>query len=345
MVFSNFSWPIVCIGVVQVLIVPVLAYCAGQLVQRVLAQLWQWLKKKTAPKPLLHAAHHLVWFVCLAISSFFAESWVTTHPVQFRVYIAVLSALPAILAFTLFCWWAIDGLVSLLAYYLLENQMMHEMGLVRVATIIFKGLGALAALLLTPRCFFYYELNAVLTYFSLGTLAVGVAATMAAQGIIKHFWAALLIGVERLFAVGDWIEVKDTAGVVEEITFRVTRIRTSDQSVAYLPNETLLTEPVNNHGLLQYRKFKVRLAVAAHQKKEARELIGDLMLRFVEHPRVSLNSAFQCHEREEGEYTLYCHLYLKPKTEGEERGGDSLNRLLTEWAGLARSWQITAHYS
>jgi small-conductance mechanosensitive channel len=74
------------------------------------------------------------------------------------------------------------------------------------------------------------------------TLAVGFAA----QDVISNFVAGVFIVQDRNFTIDDWIEWDDKAGFIDDIGFRVTRIRTFDNEIITVPNTVLATTPVTN---------------------------------------------------------------------------------------------------
>ena len=74
------------------------------------------------------------------------------------------------------------------------------------------------------------------------TLAVGFAA----QDVISNFVAGVFIVQDRNFTIDDWIEWDDKAGFIDDIGFRVTRVRTFDNETITVPNTVLATTPVTN---------------------------------------------------------------------------------------------------
>lgn len=76
--------------------------------------------------------------------------------------------------------------------------------------------------------------------------AATVALGFAAQQIIANFVAGVFIVRDHHFSIGDWIEWCDNVGVIDDISFRVTRIRTFDNEVMTVPNSDLATNAVTN---------------------------------------------------------------------------------------------------
>ncbi|WP_324662895.1 mechanosensitive ion channel family protein [Haloarcula sediminis] len=79
---------------------------------------------------------------------------------------------------------------------------------------------------------------------------VGAAATLgvafAMQDVLKNFVAGVFIFTDKPFRIGDWIEWDDSSGVVEDISLRVTRVRTFDNELLTVPNSNLTDDVIKN---------------------------------------------------------------------------------------------------
>jgi small conductance mechanosensitive channel len=70
-----------------------------------------------------------------------------------------------------------------------------------------------------------------------GAGIAGVAVGFGAQSLVKDFLSGLFILLEDQYGVGDVVNLSaDTSGVVEEISLRVTRLRSLDGTVWFVPN-------------------------------------------------------------------------------------------------------------
>jgi len=85
-------------------------------------------------------------------------------------------------------------------------------------------------------------LQSLATIAAAGTLAVGFAL----QDVIKNLVAGVFIYTDRPFRIGDWIEWSDYDGVVEDISLRVTRVRTFDNELLTVPNSNLTDGVIKN---------------------------------------------------------------------------------------------------
>jgi small-conductance mechanosensitive channel len=85
-----------------------------------------------------------------------------------------------------------------------------------------------------------------LTAFVATATVIGAAVGFGAQTLVKDFLSGVLIIAEDQYGVGDTIEINDTIATVESVTLRVTRLRSLDGVVWYVPNGDIRT--VGNHS-------------------------------------------------------------------------------------------------
>src|SRR5438094_37385 len=99
----------------------------------------------------------------------------------------------------------------------------------------------------------------ILTSFSV----VGIVIGLSLQDILRNFFAGVWVLVERPFRIGDTIDVSGYTGLVEEITFRTTLLRTDDGRQVIVPNGDFMTKPVVNLTRFPLRRGLVYLTVDA----------------------------------------------------------------------------------
>jgi len=85
-------------------------------------------------------------------------------------------------------------------------------------------------------------LTSLATIAAAATLAIGLAM----QDVIKNFVSGVFIYTDQPFRIGDWIEWDDNAGIVEDISLRVTRVRTFDNELLTVPNSNLTDDVIKN---------------------------------------------------------------------------------------------------
>lgn len=102
--------------------------------------------------------------------------------------------------------------------------------------------------------------------FNLGGLITGlgistIIITLAAQDTMKNLFGGLDIFLDRPFKVGDWVQVHDYEGIVEDISFRSTKIRTFENSLLSIPNSTLSDFAIINWSKMETRRYKINLCL------------------------------------------------------------------------------------
>lgn len=102
----------------------------------------------------------------------------------------------------------------------------------------------------------------ILTSFSV----LGIVLGLSLQDILKNFLAGIWVLVERPFRIGDAIEVTGSTGVVEEISFRTTSLRTPDGLQVIVPNGTFMTSSVVNLTRFPTRRASLWLIVGEGEK-------------------------------------------------------------------------------
>ncbi len=104
-----------------------------------------------------------------------------------------------------------------------------------------------------------FSIAGVLAFGGIGGIAIGFAA----RDLLANFFGALMIFLDRPFSVGDWVRSPDQEieGTVEDIGWRLTRIRTFDQRPLYVPNSTFASITVENPSRMSNRRIYETIGV------------------------------------------------------------------------------------
>jgi len=102
-----------------------------------------------------------------------------------------------------------------------------------------------------------YSISGLLASLGIG----GIAIAMAAKDTISNIFGSIMILVDRPFTVGDWIKTTEFEGVVEEIGFRSTRIRTFERTLVNVPNSSLANMVIDNIDARSQRRIKMRIGL------------------------------------------------------------------------------------
>jgi MscS family membrane protein len=127
-----------------------------------------------------------------------------------------------------------------------------------------------ASVLLVVLTYIIYQVGEIelLGRFLTGLGVAGLAASLAAQDAMKSFFGTLLLIGERAFKIGDRILVGGTEGVVEQVGFRSTRLRTAEDSLLTIPNAIIAAAPIDNMGARCHRRFGTTIVVSPDTPSE-----------------------------------------------------------------------------
>lgn len=118
------------------------------------------------------------------------------------------------------------------------------------------------------------NVSGALAFGGIGGLAVG----MAAKDLLANFFGGLMLYLDRPMAVGEWVRSpdKNIEGTVEEIGWRLTRIRTFDKRPLYIPNAMFLTSIVENPSRMTHRRIKESIGLRYDDLAAMRAILTDV---------------------------------------------------------------------
>jgi MscS family membrane protein len=123
----------------------------------------------------------------------------------------------------------------------------------RVAKVFIAVVGSLFALQNMD-----VDIGSLLAGLGLG----GLAFALAAKDTVSNFFGSLVIFMDKPFTIGDWVVLPgDHEGIVEEVGFRTTRVRTFRNSLLTVPNAVLTTAIIDNLGARKYRRYTTTLGI------------------------------------------------------------------------------------
>ncbi len=217
----------------------------------------------------------------------------------------------AILTFgvTVLAAWTLFRLIDALSKFLLESARKTEskiddtlIPLFRKAAKIFVAVMAFVVAVQNLG----YSISGLLAGLGIGGLAIALAA----RDTLANVFGSITILIDKPFKVGDWVSGPGFEGVVEEIGFRSTRIRTFHKTLISIPNNTLVNMTIDNRQAMPMRRMDFVVGVTydttVEQMRRALEEIRNIlvshegvdpesvMVRFLEFGGSSLDIKIKC---------------------------------------------------
>ena len=153
-----------------------------------------------------------------------------------------------------------------------------------------------------------YSVSGLLAGLGIGGLAVALAA----QKTLADVFGSIMLLVDRPFVAGDWIVSPDREieGVVEQIGFRSTRIRTFEQTLIAIPNNRLAEFVIDNISSRPYRRVWITVGLTYDTPSEGmREAVSRIEQLLRTHPEVSQESTMLVRFNEISEESLDIMVY------------------------------------
>lgn len=129
-----------------------------------------------------------------------------------------------------------------------------------------------------------YSISGLLASLGIGGLAVALAA----KDTLSNIFGSIMILLDRPFRVGDWVKTGDLEGVVEEIGFRSTKIRTFAKTMITVPNNIIATTAVNNFSRMPKRRIKMTVGVSYDSSpQQMRDAVTAIRTMLEQHPAIN----------------------------------------------------------
>lgn len=154
--------------------------------------------------------------------------------------------------------------------------------------------------------------SGILAFGGVGGLVVGLAA----KDLLANFFGSVVIHLDRPFKVGDWIRSPDREieGVVENIGFRVTCIRTFDKRPLYVPNSIFTNISVENPSRMLNRRIYETVGLRYEDSSRMREVLNQTRDMLVNHPDLDSNQIIMANFNSFGPSSLDFFIYAYTKT-------------------------------
>lgn len=122
-----------------------------------------------------------------------------------------------------------------------------------------------------------YSLTSLIAGFGI----TGLAVSFAAQQTIASMFGTIAILSDKIYKVGDYIKASGVEGTVESISLRSTKVRTLDNFLVTIPNDTMANCVIENISKAGKRRldliFGVTYDTSDEKLQQAMELVKEVM--------------------------------------------------------------------
>ena len=211
------------------------------------------------------------------------------------------------------------------------NRFLRRFRFSKDATAVVRTLTSYMLLLVTTL-FALNAINVPLTAFTIlgGALAIGVG--FGSQALINNFISGLIMLAERPVRIGEQIEFGVYKGVVEEVGFRSTKLRTANDHLVTIPNSNLVNEPIENVGRRRTIRRVLQLTISYDTPREQIRQAVDSIRGILEEPGIR-----------EPIHPIIGWDKLPPRVHFNEFNAESLNIQVLYWYAPPDHWEYMEH--
>ncbi len=157
-----------------------------------------------------------------------------------------------------------------------------------------------------------FSVSGVLAFGGVGSLVIGLAA----KDLLANFFGGLMIFLDRPFAVRDWVRSPDRniEGTVEDIGWRLTRIRTFDKRPLYVPNSTFSTIALENPSRMSHRRIFETIGVRYDDAQKLQPILHDVRNMLAEHDDIDQSQLMMVYFNEYAASSLDFFVYCFTRT-------------------------------
>jgi MscS family membrane protein len=180
-----------------------------------------------------------------------------------------------------------------------------------------------------------FSISGVLAFGGIGGIAVGFAA----RDLLANFFGGLTIYLDRPFAVGDWIRSpdRDIEGTVEEIGWRLTRIRSFDKRPIYVPNATFTSIAVVNPSRMSHRRIYETIGLRYDDIGRMDAVVRDVRAMLEAHPEIDTTQTLIVNFNQFAASSIDFFVYTFTKTTQWIRYHEVKHDVLLQIAGIIAS--------
>lgn len=156
------------------------------------------------------------------------------------------------------------------------------------------------------------SVSGLLAFGGVGGIAVGFAA----KDLLANFFGGLMIYLDRPFKVGDWVRSpdKNIEGTVEDIGWRLTRIRTFDKRPLYVPNSTFASISVENPSRMLNRRIYETIGLRYSDARVVPVIVKEVREMLVAHEDIDTKQTLIVNFNSFGAHSLDFFIYTFTKT-------------------------------
>lgn len=159
---------------------------------------------------------------------------------------------------------------------------------------------------------FGVSLSGIIAFGGIGGIAIGFAA----KDLLANFFGAIMIYLDRPFLVGDWIKSpdRDIEGTVTNIGWRLTKIRTFESRMLYVPNSIFSNIAIENPSRMSNRRIFETIGLRYDDVKKVGIIVEKIRIMLETHQDIDNKKTLMVNLNKFNEFSVDFFIYTFTKT-------------------------------
>ncbi|MCD4785938.1 MAG: mechanosensitive ion channel family protein [Candidatus Eremiobacteraeota bacterium] len=154
-----------------------------------------------------------------------------------------------------------------------------------------------------------YSVSSLVAGLGIGGLAVALAA----KDTLSNIFGSVTIFLDKPFFIDDWIKVSGVEGIVEDIGFRTTKIRTFAKSLVSIPNSVIANSNVENISRRGMQRAVMNIGVTYNSGADKLEKSVEKIREIIKnHPETNKDSIYiYFSEFKESSLNIFLYFFIE----------------------------------
>jgi len=125
------------------------------------------------------------------------------------------------------------------------------------------------------------KVTGLITFAGIGTAAIGFAS----KDLFANYLGTLVIFFDKPFIVGDEIDLpeKNIIGIIEEINWRVTKLKTYEHGIIYVPNSYFYNSHIKNNSKINNGRINFKVYIDPKSIEKLEILVSEIKESILKH--------------------------------------------------------------
>ena len=185
----------------------------------------------------------------------------------------------------------LEAIKPLISQSLTKAGIEENEGLTNMIVNWSRILGLIMIICLVAQWLWDFDIIGFITSMSV----LSVALAYAGKDALANIFGGIVILTEKSFKRGEWVCLNGIEGIVEEITFRSTHVRTFKQELVVVPNSLLISSPITNFSKRGKRCIEFVIGLTYDTTKEQMESFIEKVRTYLENNEKILSDDIRVH--------------------------------------------------